>query len=390
MNKHTSIFVVFLALAFFAPPAFSFSAKFEWHKLNSEFNYLVQGEDYDRAIIVAKKAIEFAEKNVGPDHLDLIETIYNLARLHIHLRQEQEAEKLLKRALSIYESALDSNNSDIKYSELNAVMTYKTLATLYFFQAKYSQAEPLHNKALSIQEKILEPDHSSIAETMFSLAYVYEKWGRNKEARLFYKRGLSITPDPPMELNLLNLEFIEFFDNKKYDRFLEVAKKAFEITKHHFKHDTLRIAQSMDDLGFAHSVNNHYKEAEKLYIRALNISEKSRPSDDPKLVKLRLRLRQNLATLYFDHKKYALAEPLERKILAIQESTFGPDHPEILRSLINLVNIHERQSQYEKAAEYYQRVLSIRENNLGANHPGVISTREGLHHLKSNKKRPNH
>ena len=37
----------------------------------------------------------------------------------------------------------------------------------------------------------------------------------------------------------------------------------------------------------------------------------------------------NLAQLYRVLARYSLAEPLYRRALALQEKTFGPDHPEV-------------------------------------------------------------
>ena len=46
----------------------------------------------------------------------------------------------------------------------------------------------------------------------------------------------------------------------------------------------------------------------------------------------------NLATLYSMQGKYAEAEPLQKRGLAIREKALGPNHPDVANSLHNLAN----------------------------------------------------
>ncbi len=61
---------VFLVLLLAAPVVFAQSAAVEWFTLYQEVGELYRKGNYERAIIVAKKALELAEKNVGPDWAD--------------------------------------------------------------------------------------------------------------------------------------------------------------------------------------------------------------------------------------------------------------------------------------------------------------------------------
>ena len=82
----------------------------EWEILNQEIARLLDAEEYDRAIVVAKKALEIAEKNVGPDHLDVAKSLVVLAGLyHIH-GQYTQAEPLMKRGKAIMEKAIEPDH----------------------------------------------------------------------------------------------------------------------------------------------------------------------------------------------------------------------------------------------------------------------------------------
>ena len=73
----------------------------EWKILNREFASLYQQGQYDSAVVVAKKALEIAEKNVGPDHPDVATSLNNLAELYRATGRDKKAEELELRAAKI-------------------------------------------------------------------------------------------------------------------------------------------------------------------------------------------------------------------------------------------------------------------------------------------------
>ena len=57
----------------------------------------------------------------------------------------------------------------------------------------------------------------------------------------------------------------------------------------------------------------------------------------------------NLAALYDDQGRYAEAEPLYKRALAIDEKALGPDHPDVALSLNNLAALYDNQGRYADA-----------------------------------------
>ena len=77
-----------------------------------------------------------------------------------------------------------------------------------------------------------------------------------------------------------------------------------------------------------------YAEAEKQLEAALKETEAFGLDD----VRLATSL-NNLAALYHAQGKYAEAEPLYQRALAIREKAFGPEHPDVATSLNNLAQL---------------------------------------------------
>ena len=63
----------------------------------------------------------------------------------------------------------------------------------------------------------------------------------------------------------------------------------------------------------------------------------------------------NLAELYRIQGRYAEAEPLYRRSLAIRERTLGPEHSSVATSLNNLAEVYRGQGRWEDAAPLYPR-----------------------------------
>ena len=114
-----------------------------------------------------------------------------------------------------------------------------------------------------------------------------------------------------------------------------------------------------------------YAQAENLFLAALKEAEKFGEQDSRLATSL-----NNLALLYDTQGKYAQAEPLYQRALAIDQKTLGPDHPDVATSLNNLALLYYNQSKYAQAEPLYERALAIAEKALGPEHPNAATSLE--------------
>jgi Tfp pilus assembly protein PilF len=115
----------------------------EWETLNNEVVSLYKQGRHDRAIVVARKAIQVAEQTVGPNHPSVATGLNNLA-------------------------------------------------FLYDTQGQYAQAEPLFKRSLAIWEKTVGPDHPDVATSLENIAGLYRKTGRENAAEKVEERAAAI------------------------------------------------------------------------------------------------------------------------------------------------------------------------------------------------------
>jgi CHAT domain-containing protein/tetratricopeptide (TPR) repeat protein len=128
-----------------------------------------------------------------------------------------------------------------------------------------------------------------------------------------------------------------------------------------------QLATSIYNLAGLYQEQGRYAEAEPLLKRSLAISEKAFGPEHPDVASSL----NNLASVYHHQGRYVEAELLLKRSLSISEKALGPKHPDLAPTLNNLAELYRDQGRYLEAAPFYQRSLSISEKALGPEHPNI-------------------
>jgi tetratricopeptide (TPR) repeat protein len=126
-------------------------------------------------------------------------------------------------------------------------------------------------------------------------------------------------------------------------------------------------ARLMNQVGILMLAQASYVQAEPLMRRALAIDEASFGAQHPKAA---IGL-NNLAQLLQATNRLAEAEPLMRRALAIDEGSFGAQHPKVAVDLNNLALLLEATNRLAEAEPLMRRALAIDEASVGAQHPEI-------------------
>ena len=123
----------------------------------------------------------------------------------------------------------------------------------------------------------------------------------------------------------------------------------------------------LSDLGVLLWAKGLYSEAEPLMRRALALDETAFGNEHPN-VAVRLK---NLAALLKATNRLGEAEPLMRRALAIDEAASGKDHPDVAIDLNNLAQLLQDTNRLEEAEPLMRRALAIDEAVFGNEHPRI-------------------
>src|SRR5450631_71338 len=90
----------------------------------------------------------------------------------------------------------------------------------------------------------------------------------------------------------------------------------------------------------------------------------------------------NLAGLYARQDRYAEAEALYLRTLAIREQRLESNHPDIVHSLSSLAALYVKQGKYAEAKPFYQHAFKISQQIFGEDDVRTVTIAKNLSYLE--------
>ncbi len=112
------------------------------------------------------------------------------------------------------------------------------------------------------------------------------------------------------------------------------------------------VWERYNDTGAEAYEQSFYDEAEQQWLAALQEAESFGPQDPRLATTLK-----NLADLYYSQGEYNEAGPLYRRLLAIQETALGAEHPDLAASLNDLGFLLRRPGQLRRGGAVLSALL---------------------------------
>jgi len=135
--------------------------------------------------------------------------------------------------------------------------------------------------------------------------------------------------------------------------------------------DALRL---LNEVGVYLSQRAAYREAERLLLQALTLSERLHGAEDSTTAAVL----HDLGWLAHRRGQQAQAEERYRRALVIRERVLGERHPQTAQTLSTLGLLYLNRRELVQAEQFLQRALSIQEEHLGLEHPHVAETLNAL------------
>ena len=286
------------------------------------FDAAVRRGDTTTALAAAREAAQAARADRD---LSAEERSGRLAGIGIRVVQEvgsgAEAAAL---AEDLLEEALEIRRVRYGDESLEVAESYDTLSTFHFMTGRYDAAEEEERRAVALREAALPPDDPALALARDGLGTILVRQGRYSEAEPLLAEALDVyrQADPPEAENLSGA-----------------------------LNTLAELARTRGDLGLAEERLNEGLS----YVAAA-------PALEPPLL-------NNLAGLFKDQGRYAEAEDLLRRSLALREAADPPQIEQMATALLNLAELARLQGKTSDAAPLYARALEAARRGLGADNP---------------------
>ncbi|MDA0266203.1 MAG: tetratricopeptide repeat protein [Cyanobacteria bacterium] len=327
--------------------------------LNQQAFDLAQAGRYREAEPLYLEALAIRRERLGDRHLDVANSLNNLAELYRTQGRYGEAEILHREALAIYREQLGERH-------LNVAISLNNLALTYYAQGRYGEAATLFQAALEIRREQLGAHHPSVATGLNNLAGLYDTQGRYREAEPLYLEAVTIYREqlgdrhPNVANSLSNLAVLYRIQGR-YDEAEPLHLEALDIRRERLGDRHPEVAASLNNLAELYRAQGRYGEAEPLQLEALDIRRERLGDRHPEVAQSL----GNLALIYRAQGRYGEAEPLQLEALEIRRERLGDHHPDVAISLNNLASLYYVQGRYGEAETLFQQALEIYREQLG-------------------------
>jgi serine/threonine protein kinase/Tfp pilus assembly protein PilF len=337
---------------------------------------------YDEADSLLTSSLEIRKKLFGHDHLEIAESLFNLASL-FHDRSEHN------RAETMYHSALEMRRRLLGPEHPDVALSINTLARLYRSKGDLDKAEAWFREALGLRKKLFGEEHADVAETLSDLALLLMIKRDHDEAEVLYRKSLAINRrlfgeyHPAVASNLSGLGSV-LQEKGDYDAAETLYRQALEIRRRVFGERHWDVASSLVWLGHLLKAKGDYDQAERKIREGLSIYRDAFGEDHEYVGTTLL----NLAVLFRDKGDYKKAEPLYREALEIYKLVLEPGHWLIENTRSSYGACLTKLGRFAEAEDYLLNSYSGLKRIFGADHNRAVWVVERLVQLYESWGRP--
>jgi eukaryotic-like serine/threonine-protein kinase len=329
-----------------------------------------------------EQALAFAQRELGPEHPEVLTTLNQLGNLYKQEGRFADARKALEQVLAIRERVAGKDHPDVAAALNN-------LGNVDRIEGKLDDAKKLYERALAIRIAALGPDHPEVGDSLNNLGTFYSEKGDDVTAQSYFEKALALWEHvygkDSVELttalvNLggsLNVRGDHEGARAQYER----ARKLMEAAN---GPDHPDLATVLTDLGVVAVDEHKYDEALALYKRSQQITEKAYGPDHPDVADVMA----NMTTVYKAMGNLSAAEEMTGRTMRVVAKAYGPDHPRMGGVLINFGALQMAEKKWAPALATFQKALALLEAKLGKDHPYVAYAALGAGQSLLELKRP--
>ena len=339
--------------------------------------FVVKTAEIPEKIRLALRALAIREKLLGPNHIDVAQSLYTLGRVSWQAGEYLDARRKWERALAIREKALGPRHGTVRI-----LLAY--LAAVMTDMGDCEGARPLGERFIALLEKAYGPEHPFVGRGLNVLFRVDYCASNYTEARRVTERALAIKAKAWGEENVsvasdrVNLaqllwEIGDYTEARRnYERALSVYEKVYGP-------QSVNVAECLGGLARVAASSGDSTTARTLQERAVNVYEQALGPDHPELGMPLI----NLAITLTKAGERTQARPLYERALSLWEQSRGSESPFVAVALDQLAGLLQQMGEAVEARQLYERALAIQENAFGSDHATVAATLRGLAQVRA-------
>ncbi len=354
----------------------------QWPAIDQELVHIteivklaIKNQQYQKAVeIIDKLQPEINNQKYLDNNGDYLE---RLQLLQLRLKAIEEAIKRQTDVVSAANQELTTvnNNNQTRYQPQDIADCYILIGDLENKFANYDQALAYFNKAYDLYLKNLGKKHKGTANSIHSIATVYNYQGQYDKALEQYQIALRIYKaklgeDHPSVADTINNIASVYYGQGQYDQALEQYQIALRIRKVKLGDDHPDVAIVLNNIGIIYSIQGQYDQATEYLEQALRIRKVKLGDDHSDVATTML----SISAMYKEQGKDQEALSIDQECLRIKKAALGEDHPHVIIIIKGIGGACGQRGKYQEALQYFQEALRIQKAKFGDDHPDVAKT----------------
>jgi serine/threonine protein kinase len=318
---------------------------------------------YQESTGLLEKAVEKRRQLYGARHVEVAESLHELASTLERQQVYAPAERAAREALAMRRALLGDMH-------LDTAEAMEVLGEALTYLGKYGEARPLLEEVLATRRQLLGAMHPEVARALRGLATMHLLAGEHEEAARWYQQALDMYRQLPgdQQLEIASTQHYIGYAQVRRDRLSEAAplfEESLATSKRLLGNEHPTVANTMLELARLYQRTGKSQQAEPLFRELLAFYRKSM-GDKSLTVAMTL---GELAFLTRTQGDCAQADALSREFLTIAESAFQDDHDFTISALGNRGYLLASWGQPEAAQPMYHRALDMHVRLHGDKHP---------------------
>ena len=371
-------------------------------------------ENISLSIELTQKALAYAKKHFGDNHMSVLTTMSFLSELYEASDMTDQFESLMKMIIQQASQSIGDNHP----FTIDAIIQ---LAVYYEARGLFEQADNLYQDAYQKAMHRLGPDHPFTMNTMFIFALFQINQKQIESGKKLLENALSQFSQvmgihhPETHSCIDKLAFL-YFNQGDYQKAKSMLEQLLTHKKQIRGDDAPETIQTLVDLSRVHILLSHldqaetdlnyalktykallgedaqevylvigylgsvymekglFEKAEQQFQAAYSFFLNTLGENDPET----LTQKSNIGTIYRRLGRLHDAEIIFKQLYDSYLSLWGPTHEGTINTMNNLALIYEEQGLYEDAEPLYIQALKQAESLLGEHHPTTLSLYNNL------------
>lgn len=335
-----------------------------------------------QALEMFQNSLEINKKYLGLTHPVTLKLMNAVAQTKFDMGQYIEAEKLLKKVLTLCEHKLGKEHHE-------TADALESLASLYQEIRDFEKAEYCYGKALTIVKKNFGTESPNYAITIAEMAQMYYQKGKYIKAEKYYKEAKKILEstygeDHPITSSLLFNYSALYIELGRYSEAESLILQKMDSDEKSFGMDSIPIAKDYSRLGSIYKAKQEYVKAELFFLKALKIMEEESWDSKPDIISIKT----NLADLYSITNRPEEAEALYLRSLEDTIQIYGKKNLQLAKIYNNMSYFYHLRKQFGKSEEFLLKTIELFKYNSMTNHPKMSILLFNLSVLSAAKNEP--